>query len=179
MDKNTYPVTNKGARIIEAVFSALLGRDVYFGADWHPTLNDEIVQSLHGISSRLEPVAREVFLSNKGYGYVWCFYNPESFNGSTLCRIEKGSWHPLSDARSHPKIGEIEETIRKTYNSHPIKFLQVVFDNPYFDPCTIKDLIENSEPKRKIKILLAVESGNEMAEDLERILKRYEILAAV
>ncbi len=150
-------------------------KQIYQTRDYQNDLSRGVMESLHGISGRVAPDIREVFLSNYGYGYVWCFSRQDSFDDSLLCRIEKGGWFPLPSIANRPNAIDIAKDLREVYNNNPVIFSEIEFKNPFYDPCVGGDLIFAREQKERIKILLAREGGEQMARSLEGVLAKYKI----
>lgn len=137
-------------------------------------LTKNVMKSLDGITAKVYCMDREVFL-NKDYGYVWCFGCGTTFDDSLLSRIQNGNWKPLSFLSEHPQVKDIVMDLRNAYNNNPIKFVHFEFENKFYDPCVIGDVVFSREPQKKIDIFLAAEGGEKMAEVFESILNNYNV----
>lgn len=173
--KAMYQVSNPGICFWEGLGSFFMGRNVETGEAWDESLDDNVVKSLHEISSNIGAGHREVFLADN-FGYVWCFKDRETFEDSLLCRIEDGKYFSLSEEK-HPRIKNAVKDLRNAYNGYHLKFTSILFEDPHYQPGPMDDELLNN-PKPRIRIYLAKNAGKEFAETLEVILCEYEILEA-
>jgi hypothetical protein len=162
MEKVIYPA--------EEIKYDLFGRIKSFPAE----LTKDVLKSLDGIVAKVLDKEREVFLNND-FGYVWCFSHKTTFNSSLLSKIQKGDWKDLSFLASHPNVQNIITDLRTAYNSNPVKFLNLEYNNPFYDPCVIGDMVFSIDPQKYIKISLAVEGGDKMAHAFDEVLRKYDI----
>jgi len=137
-------------------------------------LSKEVMRSLDGIAAKVSDEEREVFLDTD-FGYVWCFSSQDTFKSSLLSKIYNGNWEPLSSLANHPDAQNIITDLRAAYNNNPVKFLHFEYQNPFYDPCVIGDVVFAREPKKDIGIYLAIEGGDKMAQGLDNVLKKYNV----
>jgi hypothetical protein len=145
---------------------------------WHTKppvdISTDVLRSLDGIAAKVLDDEREVFL-DKDFGFVWCFSSRDSFKSSLLSRIHDKGWKPLSFLAEHPDAQSIISDLRTAYNSNPVKFIHFEYQNPFYDPCVIGDMIFSIDPQKSIGIYLAVEGGDKMAHAFDDVLKKYNV----
>lgn len=155
-------------------------KKIYPILDYYP-VGEKVIKSLHEISKCICGDRKEVFLLNydDGDGYVWCFddYDNPSFERPrySFHKIRDGIWIPLTNIEDirHPETIEksdmIREHLKEAYSNTPVKFAKFEFNNPFYNPSAFLGQCD----KKKIEFLLAVEGGEQMARNFEKILEKY------
>lgn len=137
--------------------------------------SDDILLSLHYLTMVTKSAKREVFLSDKGYGYVWCFPYLDSFDESLLVRIDGGRCFYFSDIKEREDSDEIIMDLRKAYEENPVEFQSIRVINK-FEHSVDKYEVPFPNPKESFWIELALTNREKMVEALEDVTRKYNIL---